>query len=147
MIIQKAQQQHISQLASNNVLLAKESEGLTIDIATSNAGVKAVVTDQTKGFYLIALEGKKIVGQLMITYEWSDWRNKQMWWIQSAYVHLQWRQKGVFTQLLHAVKERAQKDGIFELKLYVHIHNTRAISAYEEMKMQQAPYHIYQSEL
>jgi len=92
-------------ITKNNVLLARESEKLTIEYKTVFAGVKALLSDQTKGFYLVAEEDNNIIGQMMITFEWSDWYNKNVWWLQSVYTDESWRRKGVFTQLFEAIKK------------------------------------------
>src|SRR5262245_58399816 len=79
-----------------NMLLAEESEGKTLDQATVTAGVRAILSDSGKGLYFLAEREGEIVGQLMISLEWSDWRNGWIWWLQSVYVQSNARRQGVF---------------------------------------------------
>ncbi len=135
------------QITKNNVLLAKESENLTIEYKTAFEGVTAVSSDRKKGFYLVAEEKNNIIGQIMITFEWSDWHNKNIWWLQSVYVHKSWRRKGVFTQLFKAIKKTARKNNIEVLRLYVYNDNVKAKETYIASEMQEKPYSIYQISL
>src|SRR6266536_972943 len=83
-------------IADFNIRLAEESEHLRLDRACVAAGVAAVLGDTRKGIYFLAEANGAVVGQLMITYEWSDWRNGNLWWIQSVYVQKEFRAQGVF---------------------------------------------------
>ena len=133
-------------ITDHNILLAKESEHLVLDYSTVSKGVTSLLSDNKKGFYIVAEEDGKIIGQLMITIEWSDWRNSMMWWIQSVYVHKNYRRSGVFTQLLQHIKLQASKQGVSVLRLYVHDENTSAKKVYQTVGMQRQPYTIYQLE-
>src|SRR5262245_5068664 len=86
-----------------NRLLALESEGKTLGLAVLAAGVKAGLDDAAKGRYFLAEENGEVLGQMMITYEWSDWRNGWVWWIQSVYVRADARRRGVFRALYEHV--------------------------------------------
>src|SRR5688572_7151832 len=86
-------------IADFNLRLAEESEGLALDPATVRAGVEALIADATKGLYFVAESGGRIVGQLMLTVEWSDWRNGPIYWLQSVYVAPEARGSGVFRAL------------------------------------------------
>lgn len=134
-------------ITKNNVLLAKESEKLTIEYKTVFAGVKALLSDQTKGFYLVTEEDNNIIGQMMITFEWSDWYNKNVWWLQSVYIDEFWRRKGVFTQLFEAIKKTARKNNVDVLRLYVYNSNSKAKETYMASGMQEKSYSIYQMSL
>ncbi len=134
-------------ITKNNVLLAIESEKLTIEYKTVSAGVKALLSDQTKGFYLVAKEDNIIFGQMMITFEWSDWHNKNVWWLQSVYIDKSWRRKGVFTQLFEAIKKTARKNNVDVLRLYVYNSNSGAKQTYMASGMQEKAYSIYQMSL
>jgi len=134
-------------ITKNNLMLAKESENLTIDNNTVLAGVKALLSDKNKGFYLVAEENCSNIGQLMITYEWSDWHNKNVWWLQSVYVHELWRRKGVFSLLFKKIKKIAQNNNVDVLRLYVHINNSKAKESYKAKEMEKEPYSIYQISL
>src|SRR5580658_1321278 len=109
MEIRRATMADAAVIAEYNLALAKESEGLTLDPAVVRPGVEAVLRDSTKGIYFAACEDGRLVGQLMVTYEWSDWRNGNFWWLQSVYVHPEFRSRGVFKSLFAHALEQAQK--------------------------------------
>ncbi|VVB59669.1 Acetyltransferase (GNAT) family protein [uncultured archaeon] len=130
-------------ITTYNISLAKESENIPLNPDTVLVGVKALLSDKNKGFYLVAEENDTIIGQLMITYEWSDWRNKSIWWIQSVYVQKEWRKKGVFTKLLDYIKQKARKQGVVLLRLYMHRQNKSAQKVYKKSGWKQEPYEVY----
>ena len=115
-----------------NQRLAEESEGKTLDRAVLTAGVAAALADpQSKGPYFLALDDDTIVGQLQITYEWSDWRNGWAWWIQGVYVRPEVRRRGVFRALYHHVYQLAKQDPeVIALRLYVERNNHVAQKTY-----------------
>jgi GNAT superfamily N-acetyltransferase len=131
-------------IAQQNILLAKESEHTILDPKLALVGVKNLLLDKNKGFYLVAEQDGKIIGQIMITFEWSDWKNTMMWWIQSVYVQKNWRKKGVFSKLLKYIENMAREQKIIILRLYVHAKNTKAMQVYEKIGMKKQPYSIYQ---
>ena len=131
-------------IAENNVLLARESEKEVISYKTTRLGVESVLNDPEKGFYIIAEENNEIIGQLMITFEWSDWRNTNIWWLQSVYVNKSHRKKGVFKRLIEETKQLAIEKDIHILRLYVHIDNKKAIKAYKNIDMKKKPYDIFE---
>jgi GNAT superfamily N-acetyltransferase len=130
-------------ITKQNISLAKESENILLNPKTVLKGVKALLSDKKKGFYLVAEENDIIVGQLMITFEWSDWRNKPIWWIQSVYVQKAWRKKGVFTLLLNHIQQKASKQDVAFLRLYMHKQNKSARKVYKKIGWKQEPYTIY----
>ena len=130
-------------IAQQNILLAKESENILLNPKIVLAGVKALLSDKKKGVYLVAEEKDTIIGQLMITCEWSDWRNKQIWWVQSVYVQKEWRKKGIFTQLLDYAQEQACKKHVAFLRLYMHNQNSSALKVYEKTGWKQEPYIVF----
>jgi GNAT superfamily N-acetyltransferase len=133
--------QHI---AAFNVLLADESEGLRLDAATAQAGVAALLKDPAKGSYYVAEVEGAVVGQVMITYEWSDWRNGNMWWIQSVYVKPEFRRAGVFRTLFNHLRNLAQsRKDVCNLRLYVHVENTRARESYLRLGMTLTQYEVF----
>ena len=144
MIIRPATLRDADTISKNNVLLAEESEHVTLEYTTVLVGVTAVLTDPSKGFFLVAEEKNKIIGQLMITFEWSDWQNTQMWWIQSVYTQKDWRKQGVFSQLLDEIKHRAKKQHVKILRLYTHTTNINAQKAYVAVGWEKKSYFIYQ---
>jgi GNAT superfamily N-acetyltransferase len=130
-------------ITKQNIFLAKESENILLNPKTVFTGVKSLLSDKKKGFYLVAEENDTIIGQLMITFEWSDWRNKPIWWIQSVYVQKEWRKKGVFTQLLDYIQKKAQKQGVAFFRLYMYKKNESALKVYEKIGWKQEPYFVY----
>ncbi|DBB09768.1 hypothetical protein WJX82_008359 [Trebouxia sp. C0006] len=122
-------------LVQFNQAMAKETENIGLPVATLKAGVLSVIQDRSKGTYHIGELQGVIVAALMITYEWSDWRNRQLWWIQSVYVHPQHRRKGYFRQLYMHVKQLAQSQEAGGLRLYADNTNARAHTTYEALGM------------
>jgi ribosomal protein S18 acetylase RimI-like enzyme len=147
MIISKATLEDAETIAEHNLLLAIESEGEHIDFDTVLAGVRSVLHDESKGFYLVAKEQDQIIGQLMITYEWSDWRNETIWWVQSVYVSTKHRQESVFTSLMEEVQRRARQSQVSRLRLYVHHDNTNAINVYQHMQWHSGTYHLFEKNI
>ena len=135
-------------IADFNVQLAEESEGLRLDEALVQAGVAAVLKDPAKGLYYIAEVEGEVVGQLMITYEWSDWRNGNIWWIQSVFVKPEFRRAGVFRSLFNHVRTLAQRrEDVCTLRLYVHSENARARQSYERLGMSRTHYEIFELDM
>ena len=95
--IRPARADDAAMIAEFNARMAHETEALTLDRAILDAGVRAALADPNKARYFVADAGGKVVGQLMITLEWSDWRNGEIWWIQSVYVHVDYRGRGPST--------------------------------------------------
>jgi GNAT superfamily N-acetyltransferase len=147
MIISRATTEDAAKIAENNILLAKESEGEQLDQKTVLAGVQTVLEDEGKGFYLVAKERNVIIGQLMITYEWSDWRNQSIWWVQSVYVSKNHRKSSVFTTLLKEVKKQAIQHKVSLLRLYVHESNTQAITVYQHTQWKKPSYQLFEKEI
>jgi GNAT superfamily N-acetyltransferase len=111
-------------------------------------GVRALLLDPAKGLYFLAEIDGAVVGQLMITYEWSDWRNANIWWVQSVYVREDARGKGVFRLLFDHLKRSAhEQKGVGELRLYVHTENSQARKTYEKLGMKLLSYAIYESDV
>jgi len=143
MKIRRAQKGDAEAITAQNIALAKESENIHLNQLTTLAGVTALLSDEKKGMYLVAEENNTIVGQLMITVEWSDWRNKPIWWVQSVYVQIPWRKQGIFARLLDEAKNMARQQGVGFLRLYAHHHNPSAREVYEKIGWQQDPYVVY----
>lgn len=116
--------------------MAKETEGRPLDPGLINPGVEAVLADPEKGRYWLAEADGVVAGQIMVTYEWSDWRNGMLWWIQSVYIHEDYRRKGVFSSLYRHVESLARLDkGVCGLRLYVEQENKRAQATYSKLGM------------
>jgi GNAT superfamily N-acetyltransferase len=132
-------------IAHFNTLLAFETEQINLDHDRLLNGVEALLRDPTKGFYVVAEHNEVIVGQLMITYEWSDWRNGVFWWIQSVYVEKEARGIGVFKTLFDHIHALAKKSpDVCGLRLYVEKSNTRAKQTYERLAMHSSHYEMYE---
>jgi GNAT superfamily N-acetyltransferase len=126
-----------------NLCLAQESEGKTLDHTTLRAGVAQCLADPAKGVYFLALEGHAIIGQTMITYEWSDWRNGWFWWIQSVYVRADVRGQGVFRALFgHVLAEAKRQGDVIGLRLYVEEQNTAAQAVYAKLGLDRSGYFV-----
>lgn len=132
-------------ITAHNRAMALETEGLTLDPARVAAGVAAVLADAAKGWYLLAEQDGRVVGQLMVTFEWSDWRNGTFWWIQSVYVAPEARRRGVYRALYAHLLAAARADGgVAGVRLYVHHDNARAAATYAGLGMERAPYEVFE---
>ncbi|WP_405244198.1 GNAT family N-acetyltransferase [Lentisalinibacter salinarum] len=130
-------------IAEFNRLLAAESEDITLSPNTVAAGVAALLADPSLGRYWLAELDGEVVGQIMTTREWSDWRNGMLWWIQSVYVRPEARGRGVFSALYRHVERLARETpGIGGLRLYVDDRNDRARRVYEAMGMEDGGYRV-----
>ncbi len=130
-----------------NVRLARETEGRELARETVGQGVAALLADAERGIYFLAEIGGEVVGQLMITREWSDWRNAWFWWIQSVYVRAESRGQGVYRSLYSHVKSvAAQEDDVCGIRLYVESENERAQEVYRRMGMSKSSYQFFELE-
>lgn len=121
-------------IADFNCQLALETEDKVLDAATVRRGVERLLTDPTRGRYFVAEHNGQIVGQLMHTSEWSDWRNGDIWWIQSVYVRQDCRRSGVFRTLYHHLESLArQSPDVVGIRLYVERENQRAQQTYSSV--------------
>jgi GNAT superfamily N-acetyltransferase len=126
-----------------NVRLARETEGKTLDLALLRPGVAAVLSDRDKGRYYVAEINGRIVGQMALTFEWSDWRNGWFWWIQSVYIHADSRRSGVFRSLFEHVEAEAKRDPVvIGIRLYVEDENTAAHATYEKLGLKATSYRV-----
>ena len=143
--IRAATIQDVPTLAGWNIAMARETEDKALSIETVTAGVQAVLDDPRRGLYLIAEREGAAVGGLMLTYEWSDWRNGDFWWIQSVYVAPAARRSGVFRALYAQVQQRARAAGAVGLRLYVEKENRRAQTTYSDLGMQRCHYDMFET--
>jgi ribosomal protein S18 acetylase RimI-like enzyme len=133
-------------IAEFNDRIARETESRSLDPAIIRPGVSNMLADPKKGHYWVAEQAGVVVGQIMVTYEWSDWRNGTMWWIQSVYVHPDHRRCGVFSALYRHVESLAkQTPQVCGLRLYVEEGNTRAQATYEALGMHRPGYVVMQT--
>jgi GNAT superfamily N-acetyltransferase len=127
-------------IADFNARMAMETENLKLDPPTVLAGVRAALADESKAIYFLAEISNQAVAQLMLTHEWSDWRNADIWWIQSVYVHSDFRRKGIFKSLFEHVEKTARQSGVTGLRLYVERINDGARKTYESLGMELSHY-------
>lgn len=144
MEIRAAEKKDLEVIADFNIRMAWETEDKELDRQTILAGVEALLNDPLKGRYYLASGNGKVIGQLMITYEWSDWRNETIWWIQSVYVETEFRGQGVYRALYEKVCAEASASGIHTIRLYVEKNNLNAQAVYEKLGMEETVYKMYE---
>ncbi len=128
-----------------NQAMALETEGKALDRDILRSGVEAVFGDAEKGFYVVAEIENMIAGGLMVTREWSDWRNGWWWWIQSVYIRPEFRGQKIYAKLYDFVKARAADAGdVCGFRLYVENDNSRAQRVYERVGMEASHYLMYE---
>ncbi len=142
--VRKATETDSEAIISFQMAMAMETENLSLDRNTLTQGVIAVFSDETHGRYYVAEDNGIVVASLMITYEWSDWRNGVIWWFQSVYVIPDYRRKGVFRLMYDYIREIGLNEGICGLRLYVESENHRAQKTYEAMGMNGSHYKTYE---
>ena len=141
----RATTEDVAAITQFNIAMAAETEDLALDPQTVHAGVAAVVSDDRRGFYLVARSDGKAVGSLMITYEWSDWRNGNLWWIQSVYVVPSARKQGIFRLLYDNVISLAKQSGdAAGVRLYVEKDNRGAQEVYRKLGMSETAYRVFE---
>jgi len=145
MEIRKAKSTEADILAGFQQKMAKETEGLELNSEILNKGVKAVFDDPNKGIYYVAVHNEKVVASLMITFEWSDWRNGQVYWIQSVYVLPEYRGQGVYRQMYQHIQNVVEQDpDILGLRLYVEKDNVNAQKVYSKLGMDGQHYKMFE---
>lgn len=145
--IREANSEDADVLADFNIQMALETEQKTLDPGLIQKGVIRLFEEPDLGFYTVVEVDGEIVGALMITTEWSDWRNGLFWWIQSVYVLPEFRRQGMFASLHKHIRDRARQDpAICGLRLYVEKENTLAQQTYLKVGMQETDYRLYEEE-
>ncbi|MCP4590825.1 MAG: GNAT family N-acetyltransferase [bacterium] len=141
--VREAKEPDLEVMIEFNRAIAAETEGKTLDTATVSEGMRLGLADPGKCRYFVAEVGGRVVGQTMVTLEWSDWRCAWFWWLQSVYVQPEHRGRGVFAALYHHILDacRARPDTC-GLRLYVERNNRRAIDAYLRLGMHSAEYEM-----
>lgn len=143
--IRVAEPKDIASLVNFNQSMAWETESKRLDETTLSKGVTALIKDVTKGYYLVAEQDEQVVGSLMVTTEWSDWRNGVFWWIQSVYILPDYRRKGIYARLYAQVKSLAAKQqDVCGFRLYVENDNSVAQKTYEALGMKQSHYLMFE---
>jgi ribosomal protein S18 acetylase RimI-like enzyme len=134
-------------LVRGNAEMALETEHLSLDFDRLRDGVHAVLEDPARGVYYLATVGARRSGMMMITYEWSDWRNGAFWWIQSVFVEPEFRSQGVFKALYRHVEDLAKlTPGVTGLRLYVENSNNRAQNTYQSVGMRRTAYQVFETD-
>ena len=147
MKIRLATSEDVDALVLFNQAMALETEGKDLDTEILRAGVTAVFADEKKGFYVVVEQEGTVAAGLMVTTEWSDWRNGWFWWIQSVYVRPEQRGGGLYGRMYEFVKDRAANAGnVRGFRLYVEKENERAQRVYEKLGMERTYYLMYEEE-
>ena len=147
LIVRLAERKDMAAIAEWNVAMAWETEQKRLDPQVLSRGVTAVLDEPKRGFYLVAELDGQAVGCLLVTYEWSDWRNGDFWWFQSVYVAPEARRAGVFRAMYADVAQRAKQADAVGLRLYVETENLRAQRTYRDLGMEQCHYFMYEQML
>ncbi len=144
-VIRPACAADVPTIVAFNRALAEETEGRLLDATVLASGVAALLADAAKGQYFVGTQEGRVVGQLMITYEWSDWRNGVFWWIQSVYVDPEFRKQGVLRSLWNHVESLSRNDPqVCGIRLYMEHSNSRARSAYQCLGLKPAGYEVFE---
>ena len=148
-VVRAATRADLDHIVDYNFRLARETENKTLERSTLARGVEAVLDDAALGRYFVAQTGGSApAGQLLITYEWSDWRNGMFWWLQSVYVAPEHRRSGVFSALYaHVLAAAREATNVCGIRLYVERENCRAASTYRALGFRDAGYQVMETEL
>ncbi len=143
--VREARREDVAAIQAFQLAMAEETEGLKLDIDFLGRGIMAVFDEPEKGRYFIAETNGLVVGSLMITYEWSDWRCRTIYWIQSVYVRPDHRRKGVYRALYEHIRSLAEaNEGIGGIRLYVDSQNFAAQHTYNRLGMNGEHYKVYE---
>lgn len=142
--IRKARPEDAPSIIDFQQKMAWETEQMALPSQIVTKGVNAVFSNPVLGQYWVAEEDDKVVASLLITFEWSDWRNTNVWWFQSVYVLPSSRRNGIFRLMYTNIRNEAEKLGVPGLRLYVETNNTRAQKTYEALGMNREHYIMYE---
>ena len=146
-IIREACESDLPSLVEYNFALAKETENLDLNKNTLRLGIQNSFALQGCHYFIAETEGN-VVGQTMITSEWSDWRNGTIWWMQSVYVHPSYRKQGVFSKIFKHIETIAKKKPTIQsLRLYVMKNNQAGLKTYQNVGMNNSGYLVYEKPL
>jgi GNAT superfamily N-acetyltransferase len=151
LIIRAANLDDVESIITFSAAMALETENRHLDVARLREGTLSLLNTPSYGFFMVAEIGngeqRRLIGQLMITYEWSDWRNGVFWWIQSVYVDPAWRRRGVFRRIHEAVVSQAKADvKVCGLRLYVEQDNHTAEAVYQRVGLKRSVYKVYEED-
>jgi len=145
LIVREATREDVAAIQAFQLAMAEETEGLKLDMDVLKRGIVAVFDDPGKGRYFIAETNGMVVGSLMITYEWSDWRCRTIYWIQSVYVTPEYRRKGVYRALYEHIRSLAETDeSVGGIRLYVDRQNYAAQHTYNRLGMNGEHYKVFE---
>ena len=145
--IRRATEADLEVMVGFNIAMARETEDKGLDTGTLKRGIAALLQDDTLGFYLVAEIDGQPAGQIMVTTEWSDWRNAHFWWLQSLYVLPEHRRKGIFRSLYDHIVATAKASGdVCGIRLYVERTNHRAKDVYVNVGMELSHYDMFEVE-
>ena len=138
-------------IASFSAAMAFETEGRRLDLDRLYDGTIALLNSPDRGFFMVAeleqADDRQLLGQLMITYEWSDWRNGTFWWIQSVYVVPAWRRQNVFRLMHETVMTLAKTSpNICGIRLYVEETNSAAQAVYRKVGLAPSSYAVFETD-
>jgi ribosomal protein S18 acetylase RimI-like enzyme len=143
--LRRGEQRDAATIARFNAQMAFETEGKELIPEVIGAGVQRLLDTPALGFYLVAEHEGRVIACLMITNEWSDWRNGLFWWIQSVYVEKDFRRRGVYRRMYEEVRAMAQRDaGVCGFRLYVEKDNEAAHATYSSLGMNETDYLLYE---
>ena len=146
-IVRLASLDDLEALISFNAAMALETEGKILDTERLRQGTRAVFDSAHRGFYLVAEADGLPVGGLLVTYEWSDWRNGWFWWIQSVYVRPEWRRMGVYSAMHRWILDTARaRSDVCGVRLYVDRDNVGAMETYRSLGMSQSHYNMFEDD-
>jgi GNAT superfamily N-acetyltransferase len=151
LLFRPAQLEDLDRLIEFSLAMALETEGRTLERSRLRQGILGILTEPTRGFFRVAETagrgGARVVGQIMVTYEWSDWRNATFWWIQSVYVIPECRRQGVYRTMHEAIRREARATpGVCGIRLYVEGTNRTAQQAYRQAGMRMSTYQVYEED-
>lgn len=151
LIIRPAKTEDVDALVRFSAAMALETEGRRLDETRLRRGTQAVLDSPARGFYTVAeladRSPRLVVGQLLVTFEWSDWRNAAFWWIQSVYVDAAWRRRGVYRTMHESILEQARRrDDVCGVRLYVERENDVAKTAYARVGLTASTYHVFEDD-
>lgn len=143
--IRAATPDDLDALVEGNRAMASETEDIALNLETLRTGIRAILNGDQPGAYWVLEDGGQVAAQLMITFEWSDWRNAPLWWIQSVYVWPDHRRRGHYRRLYARMRDEAQRAGAAGLRLYVEVENHRAQQTYASLGMNGDRYRMYEA--
>lgn len=143
-LIRTATEQDLETMVQFMISMAMETESLKLEAKILRPGIKAALADEQKGIYYIAELDGKVAGSLMTTFEWSDWRNAWVLWVQSVYTHPDFRGKGIYNALYQNLIKKVEAGEYAGIRLYVDKTNVNAQKVYEKLGMNGEHYHFYE---